>query len=214
MSDIGIMLPGSTLYPSIGVDFLLGIRSCLSFYQVTGVNLHTFPIQYGLQEQDIYIQAEKFLFIHNADVVIVYADHRLAKVLSPLFAAAGKLLIITNTGANYTPHAGSASHTLFHSLNHSLYAYMTGKSASQVQGGNSAILATSYYDGGYQHSHAMLNGFTTAGGAIAHHFVSHFKKETFNINPLIAFVQNNPSINKFIIVSTCCSFAIAIERDG
>jgi branched-chain amino acid transport system substrate-binding protein len=59
-------------------------------------------------------------------------------------------------------------------------------------------MATSYYDAGYQHCHAMINAHEMAGGEICFNFISHFKKETFNISTLAAFIQNNPAINTLL----------------
>jgi len=199
MPAIGILLPGSTLYPSIGIDFLQGIRSCLKYYQTPDITLHNFPIGYGLHDNDIYTQAEKMLLTNDADVVIAYADDRVAQKLSPLFAAAGKLLIITNAGAHYPPHAETGfSNTLFHSLNDCLYSYMTGRLCGESPEHKKAIAATSFYDGGYQHCNAMSTAYANAGGEIQFNFISHFKKEQFNINPLAAFIQSNPAVNTLL----------------
>ena len=198
MPSIGIMLPGSTLYPSIGIDFLQGVRSCLKFYGAANIGLHNFPIGYGLNEAEIHTEAEKFLLVNDVDVVIAYADQRLAQQLSPLFAAAGKLLVFTNTGANYPPLETGYTHTLFHSLNDCLYSFMTGQLCGSSPENKKAIAATSYYDGGYQHNHAMNNAYVMASGEICFNFISHFKKELFDINPLTAFIQNNPAVNTLL----------------
>src|SRR5688572_33111890 len=115
MPAIGILLPGSTLYPSIGIDFSQGVRAYFKCHGMNDLTLHNFPIGYGLNENDIYKQAEKFLLADDVDVVIAYANDHIAKKLSPLFAAAGKLLIITNAGANYPGSPTSFTNTLFHS---------------------------------------------------------------------------------------------------
>lgn len=198
MPAIGMLLPGSTLYPSIGIDFSRGVRSFFKCHGMHGLALHNFPIGYGLNENDIYNQAEKFLLTDDVDVVIAYADDHIAKKLSPLFAAAGKLLVITNAGANYPGSSTSFSNTLFHSLNQSLYSFMTGQLCSRLPEHKKAIMATSYYDGGYQHCHAMVNAHEMAGGEICFNFISQLKKETFNIGSLAAFIQNNPAVNTLL----------------
>lgn len=201
MPVIGVLLPGSTLYPSIGIDFLQGIKSCLNYYQTTNIDLTVFPVAYGLDEGEIYRQAEKFLLVDDADVVVAYIDDRLATVLSPLFAAAGKLLIIINAGANYPISKTALPHILFNTLNDSLYCFLTGRVCStEGTANNKAVLATSFYDGGYQHCHAITNGFNLAGGEIGFNFVSHFKKEQFTIEAFAAFVKSNPAVKKVLCV--------------
>lgn len=160
--------------------------------------LHNFPIGYGLNENDIYKQAEKFLLTDDVDVVIAYAGDNIAKRLSPLFAAAGKLLVITNAGANYPGSSDNFTNTLFHSLNDSLYSFMTGQLCSRSPEHKKAIMATSFYDAGYQHCHAMVNAHEMGGGEICFNFISPFSKETFNIKSLAAFIENNPAINTLL----------------
>lgn len=201
MYTIGILLPGSTLYPSIGMDFLQGIKSCLLFNHFTEVDYQVSMISFGLKDDEIYAAAEKYLVVSNADVVIAFAGDYHAAKLAPLFAAAGKLLIITNGGANY-PESFSTpvSHTIFHSLNDSLCCFLTGKYAARQEGGQGAIMATSFFDGGYKHVHAMNNAFVLSGGAINHNFVSHYKKEEFNTDTLTSFINANPDIRKMLAV--------------
>jgi len=201
MPLIGILLPGSTLYPSIGMDFLQGLKSCLKFHQYANADYKVSMIGYGLKEEEIYAATEKFLIADNADVVVAFASDHHAIKLSPLFAAAGKLLIITNAGANYpelfTP---PVSHTLFHSLNDCLCCFLTGKYAARQERGHGAVMATSFFDGGYRHTHAMNNAFVLSGGEIKHNYVSHFKKEEFNIDTLTAFITSKPEVRKILAV--------------
>jgi branched-chain amino acid transport system substrate-binding protein len=198
MPAIGILLPGSTLYPSIGVDFSQGFRSFFKCHGMNDLALHNVPIGYGLNENDIYKEAEKFLLTDDVDVVIACVEDSMAKKLSPLFAAAGKLLIITNAGANYPGSSTSFTNTLFHSLNDSLYSFMTGQLCSRLPENKKAIMATSYYDAGYQHCHAMVNAHEMGGGEICFNFISQFSKEAFSISSLAAFIQNNQAINTLL----------------
>lgn len=201
MPVIGILLPGSTLYPSIGMDFLQGIKSCFKNHQFSNVDYQVSMIGYGLKEDEIYTAAEKMLIADNADVVIAFAGDYHAAKLSPLFAAAGKLLIVTNSGSNYPEVFNPpVSHTLFHSLNDCLCCYLTGKYAARQEGGHGTIFATSFFDGGYRHTHAMNNAFQLSGGAIKHYYVSHFKKEEFNTDPVTDFIRENPDVKKLLAV--------------
>jgi branched-chain amino acid transport system substrate-binding protein len=201
MHTIGILLPGSTLYPSIGMDFLQGIKSCLTFNDFNEVDYHVNMVSYGLKDDEIYAAAEKMLVLNNADVVVAFIGDYHAVKLSPLFAAVGKLLIISNAGANY-PEAfiTPVNHTIFHSLNDCLCCYLTGKYAAGQPGGHSAIMATSFFDGGYRHVHAITNGFMLSGGEIKHNFVSHYKKEEFNTGTLTAFIKDNTDTRKMLAV--------------
>lgn len=201
MLTLGILLPGSTLYPSIGMDFLQGIKSCFKFNEYSDIDYKVDIIGYGIKDQQLYEAAEKFLIIDSVDIVIAYVEDRHAVKLSPLFIAAGKLLIVANGGANYPELENpNISHTIFHSLNDSVCCYMTGKLAALQSEGKGAILATSFYDGGYKHTHAIANAYMRAGGEIKHNYVSHFKKEEFNTTSLINFINENNDIRKILAV--------------
>ena len=198
MFTLGVLLPGSTLYPSIGMDFLQGIKACFKFHQYPPVDIKMELISFGLKDDEIYAAAEKFLLVGNADVVVAYAGDHHAEKLAPLFAAAGKLLIITNAGASYPLYSEKISHTIFHSFNDCLCSFLTGKYAARQEGGHAAIMATSFFDGGYTHAHAMNNAFTLAGGQVMHNFVSHYKKEEFNTDTLTGFIKDNPDTGKIL----------------
>ncbi|MBL7703174.1 MAG: ABC transporter substrate-binding protein [Ferruginibacter sp.] len=201
MPTIGILLPGSTLYPSIGMDFLQGIKSCFKFHEYDNVNYQVSMIGYGLKDDEIYTAAEKLVVADDCDVVVAFAGDYHAAKLAPLFAAAGKLLIITNAGANYPETFDyPLSHTLFHSLNDCLCCFLTGKYAARQEGGHGAAMIASFFDGGYRHTHAMNNAFQLSGGAIKHYYVNHFKKEEFNTDTLKAFINNNPDVKKILAV--------------
>ena len=201
MPTIGILLPGSTLYPSIGMDFLQGIKSCFKYHRYSDVDYKVSMISYGLKEDEIYTATEKLVIADDADVVVAFASDHHAIKLSPLFAAAGKLLIITNAGSNYPESFDPpVSHTLFHSLNDCLCCFLTGKYAARQEGGHGVIMATSFFDGGYRHSHAMNNVFQASGGEIKHYYVSHFKKEEFNTDPVTTFIKDNPDVKKLLAV--------------
>ncbi|MFZ1357691.1 MAG: hypothetical protein WAS28_04350, partial [Saprospiraceae bacterium] len=198
---IGILLPGSTLYPSIGMDFLQGVKSSFEYHKYTDLDFKIDIIGYGLKDEELYAVAEKYLIVDNAELVIAYLEDYHAAKLSPLFAAAGKLLIIVNAGANYPDLSISQiKNTIFHSLNDSLCCFLTGKYATKKEEESSAILATSFFDGGYRHTHAMTNAFTNYGGTIEHNYVSHYKKEEFNTDTLTTFIKETENVKNLLAI--------------
>jgi branched-chain amino acid transport system substrate-binding protein len=197
MFTIGVLLPGSTLYPSIGMDFLQGLRAGFKFHQYSS-DIKVEIISFGLKDDEIYAAAERLLMVSNADVLVAYAGDHHAEKLAPLCAAAGKLLVLTNGGANYPYSSEKISHTIFHSFNDCLCTFLTGKYAARQEGGHAGIFATSFFDGGYTHAHAMSNAFMLAGGQIMHNYVSHYKKEEFNTDTLTSFIKDNPDTRKML----------------
>ena len=198
---IGILLPGSTLYPSIGMDFLQGLKSSFEYHKCTDLDFKIDIIGYGLKDEELYAVAEKYLIVDNAELVIAYLEDYHAAKLSPLFAAAGKLLIIVNAGANYPDISISQiKNTIFQSLNDSLCCFLTGKHVTKKAEGITAIMATSFFDGGYRHTHAMTNAFTNSGGTIEHNYVSHYKKEAFNTDTLTTFIEDRADVKNLLAI--------------
>lgn len=198
MIKIGVLLPGSTMYPSIGVDFLAGVKSCFLYYGLTDTKFILHPVSFGLNEQDIYNASERMLVSEDADAVIVFGEDRLSEKLSPLFNVYGKLLLITNAGANAPLLSNNIPNTIFHSLHDCLYSYLTGKLCGLETNNKEALLATSFFDGGFHHTYAMTKGFERSGGEIRFNFVSQFKKVDFSIAPLLEFIANNPGVNNLL----------------
>lgn len=190
MIKVGVLLPRSTLYPLAGVDFLQGIKNCLwQKKSAAQIEIVTANIGFGLNESEIYQQAENLILTQNADAVVIYANSKMAGMLAPLFDATQRLLIMTEMGANYPGNKPGSGNVIFHSLNDSLYAYLTGRLAAS-EGVKNAILATSFYDGGYLHCHAMVNAYVNQGGNMAYNFVSHYQKEEFTLDPLYRFLES------------------------
>lgn len=196
MINIGILFPGSTLYPSIGIDFIQGIRSCFNHDQFADFQLHLASAGYGLLEAEIYKETEKFILNNNADVVVLYAEDTVAARLLPLFSTTGKLLIVVNSGANYSTAFPAGSPIISLSLHDCVCSFLTGKLLAQSAGSSGVIAATSFYDGGYCHTHAMTAAFTLAGKEVKYNFITPFKLTDLNTEALEEFIENNKEVRK------------------
>ena len=123
MLRIGILLPRSTIYPSIGLDMLHGVKTYLKTHQlIDQVQLFTDNIGFGIDEADIYTKAEKMLLQEDAQIVIVCADERIQELLKPIFTATNKILIMLNLGANLPETWSTAPTCITHSLNFCFHA--------------------------------------------------------------------------------------------
>ena len=187
MLRIGILTPRSTLYPTISFDVLNGLKAGFAQLNLNDITLFTENIGFGTDESDIYTKAEKMILGDNADVVIACCDSRIASMLQPLFAAAGKLLLVTNMGANLPEDWQPHPTTITHSLNFCFNSSLTGTLAAAEGAG---ALATSYYDAGYNQVYTMLTRFQQKGGSILYNHVTHLKNEFFTLQPLQVFMTS------------------------
>jgi len=188
MLKIGILTPRSTLYPTMGFDLLNGLKAGLVHHNIIqDITIFTDNIGFGTDEPEIYTKAEKMLLGDNADVVIACCDSRIATMLQPLFTAAGKLLIVTNMGANLPEDWQAHPTTINHSLNFCFNTSLTGALAATKGTG---ALATSYYDAGYNQVYTILTRFQQKGGSILYNHVTHLKNEHFTLQPLQQFMAS------------------------
>jgi branched-chain amino acid transport system substrate-binding protein len=182
MLRIGILTPRSTLYPTMGFDILNGLKAGFAQHNLANdITLFTENIGFGTDEPEIYTKAEKMILGDNADVVIACCDSRIAAMLQPLFAAAGKLLLVTNVGANLPEDWQPHPTTITHSLNLCFNTSLTGGLAAAHGTG---ALAASYYDAGYNQVFTMVTRFQQKGGRILYNHVTHLKAENFTLQPL------------------------------
>jgi branched-chain amino acid transport system substrate-binding protein len=198
MKKIGFLLPRSTVYPLLGFDFLDGYKSFLQHLQLQNeITIVTENIGFGLDEEEVYSKSEKLLLADNVDVVVAFIDGRCADMLTPLYNATGKILVLVNIGAHYNFMANPSPNIIHLTFNEAFNCWLTGKLAA-TENNKLATMATSFYDGGYLHCFAMVNSFTQNGGQITNNFISHFKPEEFDISPLKNYVENNVDANTLL----------------
>jgi branched-chain amino acid transport system substrate-binding protein len=194
----GILLPNSTTYPLIAHNFMVGVKGALAqLAPALSPELHTATIGFGTDAGLMLQEAEIMLLDKRADVLIVFADHPVVECLFPLINAMKKLLIIVNGGAKYPP-VKRQPYVIYHTLNYALNCRLTGKYAAGFS--EKAVMATSYYDGGYSLCHAISKGYMDKGSAVAFNFVSKFKAEEFDIKPLSGFLIANDEISNVLAV--------------
>lgn len=186
MLSIGILTPRSTLYPTMAFDMLNGLKASLAQLNLSNdFNLITDNIGFGTDEAEIYTKAEKMLLGDNADIVIACCDSRIAAMLQPLFTAAGKLLLVTNMGANLPEGWQAQPTTIFHTLN---FCYNTALTGTLAAAGGTGTLAASYYDAGYNQLYSMVTRFQQNGGSILYNHITHLETDQFTLQPLQEFM--------------------------
>lgn len=194
----GLLLPRSTIYPLIGVDFADGCKTYLQQRQIApSFEILTDNIGFGLDEAEVYSKNEEMLLKHTADVVVAFLDGRSAEMLQPLFTATNKILLLVNMGAHFLYDAIASPTTLHHTFDTAFNSRLTGKLAAEENHLN-GIMATSYYDGGYLQCYAMVSRYMQAGGNIGYNFISHFKSAEFTMKPLEDFINANPGYDTLL----------------
>jgi branched-chain amino acid transport system substrate-binding protein len=195
-------MPRSTLFPSMGIEILNGMKEYLKQQQVFDqVKLFTDNIGFGINEPEIYGKAEKMLLQEDADIVMVCADTIITEMLQPLFTASNKILLALHFGANFPDNWQPAPTTITHSLNFCLHARLTGKLAAN-ETNKQAANVLSYMDGGYRQCFSMLNAHQSNGGVPRFNFITNHKADEFTLAPLAEFLEQHTDVNTLL-----CLFA-------
>jgi branched-chain amino acid transport system substrate-binding protein len=202
MLRTGILLPRSTLFPSLGLDILNGIKNYLKKHNLSDeVKLITDNIGFGVNEQEVYGKSEKMLLQEDVDIVVLCADTKITEMLQPLFTASNKILLAVNFGANFPDSWQPAPTSITHSLNFCLHARLTGMLAAE-ENNKQAINVVSYFDGGYRQCYCMLQSHQENGGVPAFNYITPHKSAEFTLEPLAEFLEQNSVVNNLL-----CLFA-------
>ncbi|MGV3613374.1 MAG: ABC transporter substrate-binding protein [Fluviicola sp.] len=191
MQTIGILLPRSTYYESIGFDLFQGLKLGITEIRNQNIRIVTENIGFGAEKQQCYRSAEKLLLEENASIVIAYIGQRGAQLLRPLFLAMNRILIVLDAGANLPHEADFCPNIIYHSFHNSLGTWLSSKMAIR-DGFSSGGMITGYYDGGYLHTVALTEGFLRNEGKIQFNVATGFKPETFSMDELVEHRKNHP----------------------
>lgn len=183
MPTIGILLPRSTYYNSIGFDLFQGLRSGMTRAGREDIRIVTENIGFGAEKNTVYRAAEKMIMEDNVSVVLAYITPRSAQLLRPLFMSSNRLLIVLDSGASLPQEWPATPNILYHSLHNALGAWYSGKLAAQ-SGNKEGGMVTGYYDGGYLHTAALTYGYTQHGGNIQFNHATGFMQSDFKMEPL------------------------------
>ncbi|MCW3070462.1 MAG: transporter substrate-binding protein [Bacteroidetes bacterium] len=195
---IGVLLPRSTDYPSIGFDILDGLRS---YFKQSGTDTIQFiseNIGYGDDEALNYSKAEKLILQDDVQLIIAYSNPRNAEPLYSLSTTTERPFIFLDAGVQ---HPESMQHPYaFHiSLQGMEAAYISGWKAAE--GGKKVLKATSFYDGGYRAPWAVAKAVEENNGSICANYVSPFKISEFNIGQYMDLLESSGA------EAVCASFS-------
>lgn len=183
---IGFLMPRSTDYPAMGFDMLDGLRSQLELLGLDEIKLFTENISFGEDQALTYARAEKLLLQDDVQVLVAYSGLHNAEPLYSLSKASGKFFLFLDAGMQM-PEEDKVSGTWFISLQGLQACYMIGKIAGD--GEKKALMATSFYDGGYKGLFFTSKGLEDKGGSMLGHFVSKHKTSEFSIESYLELLE-------------------------
>jgi branched-chain amino acid transport system substrate-binding protein len=171
MATIGLLLPHSTLYPTLSFDLLEGIKAGLADALITNLTWVVESIGFGTDVEELRGKAQKLLMQDSADLVVGMMSRRMAEQVAPTFTAANRLLLVLDVLGDFFSSVSAAPTVFYHSLQSCLYSRLTARKAVE-SGATRVIQAMSFYDAGYLQGYAVAQGVETSGGQIVQYAVS------------------------------------------
>jgi branched-chain amino acid transport system substrate-binding protein len=181
---IGLLLPRSVIYPSIGFDLLAGLKCGLEDAGINNFEIKTESIGLGTDDKVIYGSCEKLLF-DGVNIVAGYVNPTTAEKLEPLFAGANAVFIALDAGYHFPSSTRKLPHIFYLSLQGALCARTAIKIAME-DGMKNLAFAGSFYDSGYRSSFAFHRGVEEGGGQVTYNLITPLKRSELSLGPLEA----------------------------
>lgn len=186
---LGVLLPRSGIYPLMGANLVAGMNL---FFDRAQRSLNGRPIELVVSEIGAGSvrteQAADKLLHDGVDLVVGLLSPSMGGSLRQLFAARKTCLIAVHTGENAL-RPGKHHEWVFHNtLASCSSAQALGAWAAQ-QLGTRAVIASSFYDSGYDSVYAFREGFENAGGTTKAMLVSHLPQAGTGLPQTIAAIK-------------------------
>lgn len=199
---IGLLLPRSSDYPSMGYDIIDGLRCWQKENDNNEYQFYTENIGFGEDNKLIYSRAEKLVLQDNADIIIAYCHSTNAESLYNLADSLNKPFLILDPGMQL-PQA-NASSNCYHLTLQGLHACRVAGNMAGA-GNRKVLMATSFYDGGYRGPWSYDRGLSEAGGSVCGNYVSTFKTAEFSIDRYLGLINTSGAAS----VAACFSSHLA-----
>lgn len=199
---IGILLPRSTDYPSMGVDMLDGIKGYTGKIAEPAIDYKIESIGFGENPALTHEKAEKLLLQEEVDVLVIYSNVSNAELLYNLALVYSRPFIFLDAGMQMS--FAPVSDFCYHISLQGLHACRIGGSMAG-EGNRKVLMASSFYDGGYFGPWAYDKGLSEAGGSICGNYVSGYKEADFTIDNYITLLQSSDAAS----VTACFSSYLA-----
>lgn len=182
---IGVLVPQAGIHPLFGENILAGLNLSL---EQAGREFEVLPriIEHGTDSA--VDQARRLVLVEGVDLLVGLVGMPTARALYATYHDGQTPFIVCHPGAHVLSPEGKSPYFFRSSLNLWQAQWSMGEWAAQNLG-KTAMLAVSFYEGGYHISGAFWQGFEAAGGKVVHLYITHVPPDKGDPAPLIAAVQ-------------------------
>lgn len=186
---LGVLLQRSSVYPQMGSNLLAGMNLFFDQRQrsLDGPQIELVTAEIGVSSMRADQEVNK-LFKQRVDLAVGMFNPCMAGTLRSRFAANQTPLVAVHVGENML-RPGKHDEWIFHnSLSTWQSAWAMGAWAANHMG-TRAVVASSFYDSGYDSLYAFRRGFESAGGTISDSLVTHLPHDPNALQRAIATIK-------------------------
>lgn len=188
---LGVLLPDATRYPILADNFIAGLQLHLMSNQ--DVERHAIELvveKYKPNNADLIKKVNKLSDVDQVDVMTGIVSQNKMDQLVPILEAK-EILFIENTigeKVQLPPESACVLRNSFHLWNAS---FITGQWAARTLG-KRGMMATSFYDNGFNSHIAFEAGFVDAGGEVLHRIITDMPNQDGHLTLGTALKEEQP----------------------
>lgn len=172
MTTIGLLLPQSSLYPTLPFDITDGLKAGLLQAGLTNTRVVIEGVDFGTDSLEVQAKVQKLLLQEGVDVVIGMLSRRVSDTLAPTFATANRLLLLLDVVGEFFAGLPPSSHIYHHSLQACVGSWLIGRDAAAV--GN-VMQVASFYEAGYLQGYALMHGVLAGNSEMGKYVITAHK---------------------------------------
>lgn len=181
---VGAVVPNARHFYALGRDLTTGLSLALNYAPISA-QLHS--LEYDISLDEAYYATDTLLK-EGVDVIVATVGAKGAEPLNRLCAEAERPLIIANMGEDSTRDVAQFPFTFHSTLNSWQASYTLGQWAAQTVG-RRGMIASSFYDSGYDTLYAFNAGFMEAGGELVATHISHNPTNTSGFSGVVDTIK-------------------------
>ncbi len=199
MTQIGVLVPRSAIYPSLNFDLMEGLKLSLQRAGIVDIQIKTAGIGVAGSDKEIYSACEKLIF-EGVEILVGYINPSTAEMMHDMLRNAGVLFINLDAGYHIPKEGLLLEHVFSVSLQGTLACRMLGRVAADKGDVNFANYC-SFYDAGYRAPFGFFNGLADVGSNVVFNHVTKLLKIEFTIEPLTDFLDEH--VGAAVFAATC-----------
>lgn len=186
---VGLLLPPSQLQPELAKSMLAGMRLALAQAsdQAGGRPVEIRTAQISASPYQAAEQARQLIAAEQIDLLAGFVNGQTAALLRPLLHERQIPLIVNTVGANVPRPASASPYIVRNSLQQWQANWALGAWAA-ANIGPRAVVASSFYESGYDTLYVFGQGFQSAGGTILSTHVTHRPDQTVDLSAVMAAI--------------------------